>query len=99
MAKLTDKQRRAFKRRVAATQRNAYNNGRPWTNDDVAIVLTAIENDQTIYDTAMNLGRSYYALQSAMSHTRFALRHQDVLYRKPAQHDELETKRARRRAN
>lgn len=90
--KLTDKQRRAFKRRVAQTQRNAYNNGRPWSDDDVSIVLNAISNDQTIYDTAMQAGRSYYAVQSAMSMTRFALRHQAVLY----QPDELEVKRRRK---
>lgn len=80
MMKLTDKQRRAFKRRVEQTKRAAYNSGKAWSDDDVSHLLNAIHADKTIYDTAMDIGRSYYSVQSAMSHTRFALRHAAVLY-------------------
>jgi hypothetical protein len=81
MAKLNDKDRRRFKRMVDKTKRNAYNGGKTWTDDDVSHIVNAIEADGTTYDMAMAIGRSYYSVQSARSHIRFAMDHQAVLYR------------------
>lgn len=78
--KLNDKDRRRFKRMVDKTKRNAYNSGRTWSDDDVGALVNAIEADHTTYDTAMQLGRSYYSIQTARAHVGFALRHQAVLF-------------------
>lgn len=69
-----------FEHRVQETKRNAYNHGKPWTDDEVAVVMEGIYNDRTIYDMAMELGRSYYAVAAARTNTRWAMNHSRVIY-------------------
>ena len=80
MAKLNDKDRRKFKRLVEKTKRNAYNSGTKWSDDDVAHIVNAISADDTTYNMAMAIGRSYYSVQTARAHIRFAMDHVNVLY-------------------
>ena len=81
MAKLTAKERARFKSMVEKTKRNAHASGTRWTDDDVAYIMKAIEQDDTTFNMAMGIGRSYYAVQSARGHVRFAMDHQAVLYK------------------
>ena len=78
--RMSDKDKRAFKRLVEKTKRNAYNSGKPWSDDDVSHIINAIAKDDTTYNMAMGIGRSYYSVQSARAHIRFAMDHQAVLY-------------------
>jgi hypothetical protein len=78
--RMSDKDKRSFKRLVDRTKKNAYNSGKPWTDDDVAYLVNAIAADDTTYNMAMGIGRSYYSVQTARSHVRFAMNHQAVLY-------------------
>jgi hypothetical protein len=91
MSKAKDK--RGHKRMVERTKRAAYNTGKAWSDDDVAHVMTGIANDDTTFNMAMGIGRSYYSVQTARSHIRFAMDHAAVLY---APSDELARKRRAR---
>jgi hypothetical protein len=80
VAKWGAKQKRDFKRMVDKTKRNASRSGMRWEDDEVDRVVRGIERDETTYEMAMAIGRSYYAMQSARSHIRFAMDHAAVLY-------------------
>lgn len=67
----------------AKTLDNAYNHGAVWSNDEVSVLVSAIQKDETTFDMAMRLGRSYYSVQGARAHIRFAMDHIDVI--KPRQ--------------
>jgi hypothetical protein len=57
------------------TKKGAVNAGLPWDGDDVAILVQMIEGDETTYDMALRLGRTYYGTLNARAHVGFALRH------------------------
>jgi hypothetical protein len=80
MAKWNAKTQREFKRMVEKTKRNATRTGMRWEDDEVDRVMRGIERDETTYEMAMAIGRSYYALQTARAHIRFAMDHAEVLY-------------------
>ena len=61
------------------TKKNAFNYGQPWSDDDVSALANMIAKDATTFDMAMTLGRTYYSLQTARAHVRFALSHYKVL--------------------
>lgn len=63
----------------AKTLKSAYNLGQPWSDDDVSILIGAIEKDETSFDMALRLGRTLYGTQHARSHVAFAMRHASVL--------------------
>ena len=70
VAKLNDK-----------TRQTAYRHGMKWTDDEVEVLVAMIESDETTFDMAIRLERTYYSAQLARSHAGFALRHQNVLLR------------------
>lgn len=76
--KIKDKVR--FHHKVQETKRRAYNHGKPWTDDDVAVIMQGIYNDTSTYEMAILLGRSYYAVAAARTHTRWAMDHATVIY-------------------
>lgn len=61
------------------TLANAYNHGQVWDDDSVSILVNGIQNDDTTFDMAMSLGRSYYSVQGARAHVRFAMDHIAVI--------------------
>lgn len=79
MARLSAKERASFKRMVEVTKRNAHASGTRWTDDDVSAVVNGISRDATTYDMAMGIGRSYYSVQTARAHVRFAMDHREAL--------------------
>lgn len=78
--KYSSKDKMRWNHKIQETKRNAWNNGQKWTDDDVAYLMQGIYNDASTYDMAMNLGRSYYAVAAARTHTRWALDHAQVIY-------------------
>ena len=78
--KQTAADKASFKRMVEKTKRNATKTGQRWSGDDVSIVMNGIERDDTTYNIAMQAERSYYAVQTARAHIRFAMDHAAVLY-------------------
>ena len=60
------------------TKKHAYNHGIAWSDDDVSMLLNLIDKDETTYQMAMALGRTFYAAQVARSHVAFASRHARV---------------------
>lgn len=70
----------AHHRMVEKTKRNATRTGQRWTDDDVSIIMRGIERDDTTYNMAIESERSYYAVQTARAHIRFAMDHSAVLY-------------------
>lgn len=67
----------------AETLAKACCHGLAWTNVDVSVLVNGIQKDETTYDMAIRLGRSYYSVQGARAHIRFAMDHIDVI--KPRQ--------------
>lgn len=61
------------------TKKNAYNLGKPWSDDDVSDLVNMIERDEKTFDMAMSLGRTFYGTQYARSHVRFAMDHAAVI--------------------
>ncbi len=78
--KQTAADKASFKQMVEKTKRNATKTGQRWSDDDVSIVINGIERDDTTYNIAMQAERSYYAVQTARAHIRFAMDHAAVLY-------------------
>lgn len=60
------------------TKEHAYKAGTPWTDDDVEVLARMIDKDETTYEMAIALNRTYYGTQYARSHVGFALRHVQV---------------------
>lgn len=62
------------------TKKSAFNAGVPWSDDDVAAIVTMIEaGGHTVFDIAVTLGRTYYATGTARAHVSFAMRHWQVI--------------------
>jgi hypothetical protein len=64
----------------AKTLKHAVRHGLKWDDSEVSLLANAIAKDDTTYDMALALGRSYYSVQGARAHVRFALDHRDALY-------------------
>lgn len=60
-------------------KKGAFNVGAVWSDDDVATIVAMIDHDDTTFDMAIRLGRTYYGAQNARSHIAFAMRHWDVI--------------------
>lgn len=61
------------------SKRGAFNAGALWSDEDVATIAQMIQSDETTYDMAVRLGRTYYGALNARAHIGFALRHWDTL--------------------
>ena len=61
------------------TLANAYNHGMKWDSKEVSALVRGIQKDDTTFDIAMRLGRSYYSVQGARAHVRFAMDHIHVI--------------------
>jgi hypothetical protein len=61
------------------TKKGAFNAGAVWSSDDVAIIAQMIEADETTFDMAIRVGRTYYGALNARAHIGFAMRHWEVL--------------------
>ena len=75
--------RRGFKSSTsylnAKTAASAHRSGMAWDDDEVARLVRGIENDDTTYDMALDLGRTLYGVMNARSHVGFALRHRSII--------------------
>lgn len=69
------------KRLQNKTVKNAYRQGMAWNDDEVATLVNGIQDDKTTFDIAMSIGRTYYGVQSARAHVRFALDHRVIFER------------------
>lgn len=58
------------------TLKTAARHGMKWSDDDVEVLVAMIEGDETTFDMAIRLERSYYSAQVARSHVGFIMRHQ-----------------------
>lgn len=63
---------------------SAHRHGLSWDDYEVSTLVNGISKDETTFDLAMRLGRSYYSVMGARAHVRFALDHIDVLVAKGA---------------
>lgn len=75
---------RKYGRSVAAylndkSKKGAFNAGAVWSDDDVATIVAMIEHDDTTFDMAVRLGRTYYGASNARQHIGFCMRHWDVI--------------------
>jgi len=57
------------------TLRKAAHQGTPWETSDVERLRDGILRDETTFELAMALGRSYYATQTTRRMVGFAMRH------------------------
>jgi hypothetical protein len=62
------------------SRRGAFNAGVVWSDDDVSTLISMIEHDDTTFDMATRLGRTYYGAMHARSHVAFALRHETAIW-------------------
>lgn len=62
----------------AETVKKATRVGIPWESSEVARLARMVEKDETTFDMAISLGRTYYSTQCARSHIGFAMRHANV---------------------
>lgn len=66
----------------AKTLRKAYRQGMAWDDDEVSRLVAGIERDETTFEMALAIGRSYYGTASARAHVGFALRHSKAIWGK-----------------
>lgn len=64
----------------AETLRSAGRNGLPWEDFEVSRIIAGIEKDETSYELAKSLGRTYYSTMSTRRMVAFALRHSAAIY-------------------
>jgi hypothetical protein len=64
----------------AKSRKGAFNAGAVWSDDDVATIVAMIAADDTTFDMATRLGRTYYGAQNARAHIAFALRHETAIW-------------------
>ena len=78
------REHRGYKTREAwlqgETLKQASNHGLTWDDDDVSRLVQEIERDETTYELALALGRSYYSMMGARAHVAFALRHETAIW-------------------
>jgi hypothetical protein len=58
----------------------AHNHGQPWSDDEVSRLVAGIGRDETSFEMALSVGRSYYSTMSARGKVSFALRQANALY-------------------
>lgn len=58
----------------------AHRNGLPWSDDEVSRLVAGINRDETTFEMALAIGRSYYGTMGARAHVGFALRHTDAIW-------------------
>lgn len=73
------------------TLKTASRHGLRWDDEDVELLVGMIEADETTFDMAIRLQRSFYSAQVARSHVGFIMRHQAAFERAMAK-----AKKARR---
>lgn len=66
----------------AKTLRKASRQGLGWEDHEVSRLVAGIERDETTFEIALAIGRSYYGTLSARSHVGFALRHSKAIWGK-----------------
>jgi hypothetical protein len=64
------------------SRKGAFNAGAIWSDDDVSTIVSMIEHDDTTFDMATRLGRTYYGATYARAHISFALRHETAIWGK-----------------
>jgi hypothetical protein len=64
----------------AKTLRKAYRQGMAWDDDEVSRLVAGIEKDETTFEMALAIGRSYYGVAGARAHVAFALRHSNAIW-------------------
>ena len=79
---MAKKKEKSTRRLQAETLVRGFNIGTKWTDDDVSALVNMIEKDESTFEMAISLGRSYYGIMGARSHVRFALNHQAVFQKK-----------------
>lgn len=62
------------------TLAKAYRNGMAWDDDEVARVVAGIERDETTFEIAMAIGRTYYGTMGTRAHVAFAMRHSSAIW-------------------
>lgn len=62
------------------TLQKAHRQGMAWDDDEVSRLVAGIERDETTFEMAMALGRSYYGAMGARAHVAFALRHSAAIW-------------------
>lgn len=65
------------------SKKGAFNTGLPWDTEDVAVLVQMIEADETTYEMATRLGRTYYGAMNARQHVAFAMRHETAIWGRP----------------
>jgi hypothetical protein len=63
----------------AETVKRAHRQGLSWDDSEVELLVKMIEKDETTYEMALTLGRSYYGTMAARQHVGFAMRHVSIL--------------------
>ena len=64
----------------AKSLRRAHRNGLSWDDDEAARLVAGIDRDETTFEMALAIGRSYYGTMGARAHVAFALRHSKAIY-------------------
>lgn len=64
----------------AATLKKAHRNGIAWDDYEVARLVAGIQSDETTFDLAMALGRTYYSMQNTRRMVSFAMRHSSAIW-------------------
>jgi len=73
-------QKSATAKLQAKTLLKAHRNGLAWEDSEVALVVKAIEKDETTYDLALALGRTYYSVMGTRRIVGFAMRHSAAIW-------------------
>jgi hypothetical protein len=63
----------------AESLKSAFRNGMAWDDDEVARLAAGIARDETTFELAKALSRSYYGTMGARSSVGFAMRHWNAI--------------------
>lgn len=55
--------------------------GLAWDDSEVSRLVAGIEKDESTFEMAMAIGRTYYGTMGARAHVAFALRHSKALFK------------------
>lgn len=64
----------------AKTLKKAHRQGMAWDDYEVSRIVAGIEKDETTFELAMSIGRSYYATSTTRRMIGFAMRHSHVIF-------------------
>lgn len=59
----------------------ASRNGLAWDDAEVSRLVAGIGRDESTFEMAMAIGRTYYGTMGARAHVAFALRHSKALFK------------------